>query len=244
MRYIRLSITRSSPIHSPIQVMDSQTPLSPNSLDVSSGTDPNLTRNLIFLSMGSPGLNPQQTLSFSTPGELLEYVTYNWQNNYVTVDLCTRELVEVFIRRPFFNILCCDAPLMERFNRSKRYYYWFNLIHLSIYSCASSFINVSLEDFVQEDDRTVFGSLLLPDLSKANCLRNLADLVNFHVNNSFPDLECLHRHLDTLDLLHPEHLRPNWDTYFMVRPTPSTMLEVQKLQKSLTTSADFGISCI
>ena len=85
----------------------------------------------------------------------------------------------------------------------------------------SSFVNVSLEDFVQEDDRTVFGSLLSPDLSKVNCLRNLADLVNVHVNNAFPSLECLHRHLDSLDLLHPEHLRPNWETYFMVRPTPS-----------------------
>ena len=83
-------------------------------------------------------------------------------------------------------------------------------------------MNVSLEDFVQEDDRTVFGSLLLPDLSKSKCLRNLADLVNFHVNNSFPSLECLHRHLDVLDLLHPEHLRPNWETYFMVRPTLSS----------------------
>ena len=53
----------------------------------------------------------------------------------------------------------------------------------------------------------------------------MADLVNFRVNNSFPNLECLHQHLDTLDLLHPEHLRPNWDTYFMVRPTSSSVLE-------------------
>jgi dCMP deaminase len=110
------------------QVIDSQTPLSSDSTfsldDSSSCTDPNLTRNLSFLSMGSvpsPGPTPQQTLCFSTPGELLDYVTYNWQNNYVTVDLNTRELVELFIRRPFFNLLCCDAPLMERFNRSKRY---------------------------------------------------------------------------------------------------------------------------
>jgi dCMP deaminase len=109
------------------QVIDSQTPLSPDStlsLDLASGTDPNLTRNLFFLSMDpvpSPGLIPQQSLCFSTPGELLEYVTFNWQSNFVTVDLHTRELVELFIRRPFFNLLCCDAPLMERFNRSKRY---------------------------------------------------------------------------------------------------------------------------
>lgn len=80
-------------------------------------------------------------------------------------------------------------------------------------------MNVSLEDFVLEDDRTVFGPLLWPKSSKENCLRNLADLVNIHVNNIFPNLESFHRHLDTLDLLHPEYLRPSWDTYFMVRQT-------------------------
>ena len=109
------------------QVINSQIPLSldsTSSLDASSRTDINLTRNLSFLSVGHvppPGPIPQQSLCFSTPGELLEYVTCNWQNNYVTVDLYTRELVKLFIRRPFFNLLCCDAPLMDRFNRSKRY---------------------------------------------------------------------------------------------------------------------------
>ena len=115
------------------QDIDSQTPLSSgsdstsSSLDVSSRTDPDLSQNFLSLSMGPvppSDPTPQQTLSFSTPGELLEYVTCNWQNNYVTVDLNTRELVETFIRRPFFSLLCCDAPLMERFNRSKRYVFF------------------------------------------------------------------------------------------------------------------------
>jgi dCMP deaminase len=115
------------------QVIDPQTPLSSgsgsaSSLDVLSRTDPDLSLNFLSLSVGSvpsPGAISQQTLCFSTPGELLEFVTCNWQNNYVTVDLYTRELVETFIRRPFFNLLFCDAPLMERFNRSKRYvFFW------------------------------------------------------------------------------------------------------------------------
>lgn len=101
------------------------------------------------------------------------------------------------------------------------------------YSYASSFVNVSLEDFIQEDDRTVFGSLPSADLAKTNCLRNLADLVNFDINNSFPNLEALYRHLDTIDLLHPEHLRPNWETYFMV----CLSIAVQKSQKSLIKSS-------
>ena len=113
------------------QVIDSQTPLSSgsdstSSLDVSSQarSDPNLSRRFLSLSLGSvpsPAAISHQDLCFSTPAELLKYVTSNWQNNYVTLDLYTRELVETFIRRPFFNLLCCDAPLIERFNRLKRY---------------------------------------------------------------------------------------------------------------------------
>jgi len=166
-------------------------------------TDPCFPLSLSLSPLPEPSPSPilsmvsQQSLYFSTPGELLKYVTENWRNNYVTVDLYTRQLVEPFVRRPFFILLRCDAPLMERFNRSK------------------SFLDIPLKDFVQEDDRTVFGSLLLPDPSKANCLQNLADLVNIHVNNSFPNLEGFYRYLDALDLLHPEHLRPSWDTYFM-----------------------------
>ena len=195
-------------------------------LDVSSRIDPDLAKQLSFLSMTplpSPVPTafkikvPQQTLCFSTPGELLKYVTDNWQNNYVTVDLHTRELIEHFIRRPFFILLRCDAPLMERFKRSKRYGLWFDLIHSIDIHAQASFVNVSLEDFVQEDDRAVFGSVFLPSLSNGNCLRNLVDLVTVQLDNSFPDLEGLYRHLDTLDLLHPEYLRPSWETYFMVR---------------------------
>jgi dCMP deaminase len=114
------------------QVVHSQSPISSGSTssrDSSSpGTDPTLTKHLSFLSM-SPFPSPtpmsfiiqQQTLCFPTPDELLKYVTEKWQDNYVTVDLYTRQLIEPFIRRPFFSLLCCDAPLMQRFKRSKRY---------------------------------------------------------------------------------------------------------------------------
>ena len=198
------------------------------SLDFSSCTDLNSSRHRSFLSMSplpSPSPAPvsfmvtQQTLSFSNPDDLLKHATHNWQDNYVTADLYTRKLIEPFIRRPFFILLRCDAPLMERFNRLKRYNFLVQSNSFYRYSCTNSFVDVSLEDFIQEDDRTVFGSPLSPDsdLSKVDCLQNLADFVNIHVSNSFPNLEGLHRHLDTLDLLHPEHLRPNWEDYFMVR---------------------------
>jgi len=74
-----------------------------------------------------------------------------------------------------------------------------------------------LDDFLEEDDRTVFGT---PERNlqstETGCLYRMADLVNINVINSFPTLQQLHAYLDILDLLDSEHLRPSWDSYFMV----------------------------
>jgi dCMP deaminase len=72
-------------------------------------------------------------------------------------------------------------------------------------------------DFLEEDDHTVFGTYGR-DLqsTESGCLRDMGDLVNINVINTFPTLQQLHAYLDRLDLLDPEHLRPSWDSYFMV----------------------------
>jgi dCMP deaminase len=67
----------------------------------------------------SPILN-RQTICFSNTTDLLKFVTKNWMESFVTTDLSTRELIEPFVRRPFFMLLSTDAPLFERYNRSKR----------------------------------------------------------------------------------------------------------------------------
>ncbi|KAF8078897.1 cytidine deaminase-like protein, partial [Lyophyllum atratum] len=143
--------------------------------------------------------------SFSSALELLQHVTVNWQQNFVTTDLSTRTLVDLCVRRPFFMLLSVDAPLMTRFSRSGE---------------------DSLEMFVQDNDRIVFGVethsteasdsvTTHPHQRDPSCLLNLRDLVNVHVSNSFRTVLDLHRHLETLDLLDPSKLRPGWDAYFM-----------------------------
>ncbi|KAJ3865262.1 cytidine deaminase-like protein [Lentinula novae-zelandiae] len=54
------------------------------------------------------------------PTEVLDYVTRNWRSNFVTTDLRTREVIEMFIKRPFFMLLSLDGPLLERYRRSNR----------------------------------------------------------------------------------------------------------------------------
>lgn len=67
-----------------------------------------------------------QTLCFSGTADLLKYVTENWRQNFVTTDIYSRELIEPFIRRPFFLLLSVDAPMLDRYNRSK----WFVINYL------------------------------------------------------------------------------------------------------------------
>jgi len=75
--------------------------------------------------------------------------------------------------------------------------------------------NLSLIDFVEEDDRMNFGVNNEPRSSKTG-LKLLADLVNITVMNTFRTIQDLHKYIDNLDISHPEHLRPSWDSYFMV----------------------------
>ncbi|KAJ6519987.1 cytidine deaminase-like protein [Mycena sanguinolenta] len=163
------------------------------------------SRHLSFLSLGptpQPSLanfgREEKSRCFSSAASLLGYVTRNWRRDFVTVDLYTRDVVETFVKRPFFMLLSIDAPLLDRFYRS-------NSNNMSSQS-------VSLEAFVRDHDSVVFGTGLPDSLSS---LHSLSDLVNIHICNNFPSLSTLHSHLDDLNLLDPGHLRPQWDAYFM-----------------------------
>ncbi|KAJ7040443.1 cytidine deaminase-like protein [Mycena alexandri] len=136
---------------------------------------------------------------FSSPSSLLDYATRNWRLDFVTVDLYTREVIEAFVKRPFFLLLSIDAPLLARFYRTNT--------NMSSHP-------VSLEEFVREDDIIVFGAGPLQE-SPSSSLQNLGDLVNIRISNTFQTLSSLYSYLDDLNLLDPGHLRPQWDAYFM-----------------------------
>ncbi|KIL71665.1 hypothetical protein M378DRAFT_64520, partial [Amanita muscaria Koide BX008] len=131
---------------------------------------------------------------FSSPGEMLDFVTKRWQDNFVTSDLRTREHVEMFIKRPFFLLVSVDAPLYQRYKRSNK-------------------PNASLEDFVIEDDCLVFGGGHNTSLSVS--LHNVRDLIDIQIANTFRSRRDFESYLEELNLLDVEHLRPGWDAYFM-----------------------------
>lgn len=53
-------------------------------------------------------------------------------------------------------------------------------------------------------------------------LKHALAYAHLSVMNNFPDVQELERYLDELNLTDGERLRPGWDTYFMVRPPPTS----------------------
>jgi len=145
-------------------------------------------------------------LVFSSSVALLQHVTKNWRTDFVTMDLRTKELLEPFTTRPFFMIVSIDAPLLIRFRRCDN-------------------MGITLEDFVREHDYHYYGTsdasaetprkVTFERTAGRPALSTLNGLVNLHIVNSFDSMRTLHSHLDQLDLLDPERLRPEWDAYFM-----------------------------
>ncbi|KAG1783536.1 dCMP deaminase [Suillus placidus] len=138
-------------------------------------------------------------LSFGSPALLLDHVTQNWRSNFVTTDLDSDILVNYFIRRPFFMLISVDAPILQRYHRCH------GLINIA-----------TLEDFVREHDREVFGDRSGPDSPGGfSLLRRASPQVKLKIVNSFDSIAELHYHLDSLDIKNTNRLRPQWDTYFM-----------------------------
>ena len=57
--------------------------------------------------------------TFEDASSLLEYVTKRWQLRWVTTDVWNEDILESFIRRPFFLLIGVDAPVSLRWKRLK-----------------------------------------------------------------------------------------------------------------------------
>ncbi|OLL23135.1 Deoxycytidylate deaminase [Neolecta irregularis DAH-3] len=129
--------------------------------------------------------------SFSSPAELLHYVTTKWRQNFVTTDLDNKELVEKYSKRPFFLLVTVDGPVLLRYQRYK-----------SKYSNT-----ISLENFLSLSDENLY--------KPKTGIAQLFHSSPLHILNTYSTIPSLRIHLDVLDLRLTTRLRPNWDTYFM-----------------------------
>lgn len=71
----------------------------------------------------------QTRIEFDTIEAMLDHVTLNWMDHFVTCDVNSVEGIAILRKRPFFLLLSVESPMMTRFRRS-----------VTRYSTDSSFI--------------------------------------------------------------------------------------------------------
>ncbi|KAB5554705.1 cytidine deaminase-like protein [Coniochaeta sp. 2T2.1] len=133
-------------------------------------------------------------LPFSSPDLLLDFVTKHWQERYVTADLPTEAVLEMYSRRPFFLLISIDAPLGVRFERFRA-------------KTAGAEATSSLEHFARMSDAHLY--------DVADGQLSLMNRASVRLLNTSSSLAHLYATLGKVDLVNEDRLRPSWDTYFM-----------------------------
>lgn len=170
------------------------------------------------------------SLDFASPSEMLHYVTANWRTKFVTLDIDSAPLVDMFEKRPFFLLVGVEAPILQRWRRA------------CVRAKANGQVPLSLDVFVSYDDAVLYG--VAPDVddedasmaadisnvslmsqsgntvsaslpSSEQALMGLLQRCQLRIANTFFTLEDLNTHLHTLELPSMHRLRPTWDTYFV-----------------------------
>ncbi|KAL2264833.1 hypothetical protein VTJ83DRAFT_7343 [Remersonia thermophila] len=160
---------------------------------------------------------------FSTPEALLDFVTRHWRDRWVTTDIASEAVLDMYSRRPFFLLLSVDAPLTVRWHRyraretasaaAESTAVALRSLTASEACPASASVDASvpppltLERFAQLSDAQLYhpATGTLPLMSRASA----------RLLNTSSSLAHLYATLGTLDLLNPDRLRPSWDSYFM-----------------------------
>ncbi|KAH6845111.1 cytidine deaminase-like protein [Chaetomium sp. MPI-CAGE-AT-0009] len=144
--------------------------------------------------------NPQHT--FSAPGDLLDFVTKNWRQRWVTTDIHSEAILDLYARRPFFLLLSVDAPLTVRWRR-----YQARQQQLLATTTAATAKQETFESFVALSDAHLY--------DPARGANPLLSRAAVRLLNTSDSLAHLYATLGKLDLLERDRLRPSWDAYFM-----------------------------
>ncbi|KAG0652272.1 Deoxycytidylate deaminase [Hyphodiscus hymeniophilus] len=154
-----------------------------------------LTRNIPYVN-GKSRPSPK-TYSFECIDDLLDFVTKQWRERWVTTDIHTEEILDKLLRRPFFILISVDAPVSVRWRR----------FQARLKKTQSSAQSLTLEEFLLRSDEHLYSpeTGLLPLISRATV----------RLLNTSSDLAHLYATLGKLDLTNEDRLRPSWDQYFM-----------------------------
>lgn len=137
------------------------------------------------------------TFTFRSVGDLLEFVTRQWRERWVTTDIHTEIILDQLVRRPFFILISVDAPVSVRWRR----------FQARLQKAQPNAESPSLEEFLLRSDEHLYSADkgLLPLISRATV----------RLLNTSSNIAHLYATLGKLDLTNEDRLRPNWDQYFM-----------------------------
>ncbi|KAJ4418436.1 Deoxycytidine monophosphate (dCMP) deaminase [Neurospora sp. IMI 360204] len=161
---------------------------------------------------------------FPSADDLLDFITKHWRERWVTTDIPTEGILDMYIRRPFFLLISVDAPLTVRWRRfrereEKRQQRHRNNKQSYSSSAGGAALEAGDEEQQEEEEPLTFESfahlndtqLFLPQTGRLP----LMSRATVRLLNTSPSLAHLYATLGNLDLLNPDRLRPSWDSYFM-----------------------------
>ncbi|KAL7006828.1 Deoxycytidine monophosphate (dCMP) deaminase [Cystobasidiomycetes sp. EMM_F5] len=175
-------------------------------------------------------------LYFTSPSAFLDYATLNWRKRFVTSQICSRNHLDAFIKRPWVLLI----PL-EQFVHDD---------DVNMFGPTPSEVDIREEQGLMSSSSTSTQTLHIPnghsathmtvntlpppspELSKRfisrppsphklehthkDPLAPLMRMCNLHIQMSrYPTTQDLRRHLRILDLPKEDRMRPGWDRYFM-----------------------------
>ncbi|KAJ1943540.1 Deoxycytidine monophosphate (dCMP) deaminase, partial [Linderina macrospora] len=178
--------------------------------------------------------NDSQT-EFRSAKDMLTFTTPRWRTKYVTTDVTNPIDLYLLLKRPFFMVVGIDAPLGLRYRRytERSLHQGEHMMSLEefiaaddevMYSAPSPQPNspdLSGAPAAGRTEETMPRQLMSPIMSSTDAaqelnVKRMVGRANVTITNTFETVEALREHLERLDLLNGERLRPAWDTYFML----------------------------
>jgi dCMP deaminase len=161
----------------------------------------------------------QSAIIFHSFSEAIRYATSNWRQKLIISDLQKYPDFEMAFKRPFFVLVCIQAPLSLRYLR-RNHKYENDDITLSDMSLGEKnkiaileSNHVSLETFLELDEHELYS---IHKISKIEySLYDFIRKASITIFNNGSSVQHFKNQIDQLDLNNPQLTRPSWDTYFM-----------------------------
>lgn len=155
---------------------------------------------------------------FKTFSDAVHHATSNWRDRFIIIGVEKYHDFEIAFKRPFFLLVCVQAPTLLRFQRSLSFKSNRFVVGEDEDELTLSSLSITAETRRSADDLEKFLITDEEELYSKHHGNSLYDFIRKASISIFNDGKCLSefgKNIDALDLTNPEHIRPSWDTYFM-----------------------------